>query len=133
MDIETLVAQHPQDVALLFKAFGYNMPVNLRNTTLFFNVNGNKEIPFNNYTDDQKPKGKLWDILGKGLDIAGKAAAIINPKKYAALSQNNQNSQNYSLPIQPESDRILGINKTLFVSLCGLLILALLLILFKKK
>jgi hypothetical protein len=126
MDIKTLIAQHPQDVALLFKAYGYQMPVTLENTTNFFNVNGHKDLPFTGYTSDQKPKGKLWDILGKGLGVAGQVAGIINPKKYNNL-QLNQNQPT------PTDDRILGVNKTLFLSLCGLAALIIVIILFKQK
>lgn len=133
MDIKTLTEQHPERVAQLFKAYGYYMPVTLYNTELFFKVNGNKEIPFSSYTDDQKQGGgKIWDILGKGLNVVGKAAAIINPDKYANANQQFLQQRNGGLN-RFDNDRILGINKTLFITLSILVVIAFGIILFKRK
>jgi hypothetical protein len=132
--IKKLTEQHPEGVAQLLKAYGYDAEPNAKNLRNLVKVHGNDAFPFSSYTEDQKkPKRSLFETLNSGLDVALKSLQIFAPKKYS-LSPGGFNPVN-NQQMQPvdQTDRILGMSKTLFYVLAALIIISFGIILFKKK
>ncbi|TKB96853.1 hypothetical protein [Pedobacter cryophilus] len=126
-NIKTLTEQHPNSVAQLFKAYGFGMEPTARNLNLLLQVYGNQALPVSNYTTVEVKgtnKPKLFDIINGGIDTLDRTLKVLNPKKAMALGTGKPDL---------ESDRILGINKTLFLTLSGFVVLTFLIVLFKSK
>jgi len=125
--IQTLTERHPESVAQLFKAYGYEMPVTSRNLQNFIKVHGNKPLPFSNASGEEKPKeGKtLLEVLtGLADSTVNVLNAIKQPKKVSVTPETYED---------PATPRIFGINKTIFAMLAGLAALVLAVMIFRKK
>jgi hypothetical protein len=124
--IKSLAERHPESVAQLFGVYGYDMEPTPQNLKLLLSVYGNSYLPISNYAETQKPKKKLFEIINGGIDVLGNVLRTVNPKKYnPVFTPQSEIAQN--------DDRILGINKTLFLTIAGLTVLIVLIILFKPK
>lgn len=130
MDIKTLTERHPESVSQLFTAFGYDMEPNERNLSNLVKVHGEKEIPGFSSADGAKTTLKDWlRMVLQGTIAVTQAAqngtAIPSGKSVNVSPDGVTEGPDYS-------PRILGINRTLFLTIAALFIVAFALILFKK-
>lgn len=126
--IKSLTEQHPESVAQLFLMYGYDMEPSPKNLQMFLEVHGNNPLPISNFNDSLKAKPRLFDIVNGGVDLLGNVLRTVNPQKFAPIDPRTLR-RNQRL----EDGRIVGINRTLFFSLIGLVVLVGVIILLKRK
>lgn len=132
--IKQLTEQHPEGVAQLLKAYGYEAEPTARNLFNLVKVHGNKPLPFNNATGDGTKKPTLAESISGGLLklgrvlIAAKGGAVPSLPK-VVIGPDGATPADEIAP----SPRIMGISTTLFLALAGLTVIALAIILFKDK
>ena len=129
--IKTLTERHPESVAQLFAAYGYDMPVTARNIELMLKVNGNKPMPVSN-ADGEKSKKTFGDYLNEliipGLQIAGTLFGSKKPQVTTTVAPTPATTP------QPEPDatpRIAGINRNLFILLFVVVVIIIVLLIKK--
>ncbi|MBC8051881.1 MAG: hypothetical protein H7Y13_02335 [Sphingobacteriaceae bacterium] len=132
--IKQLTEQHPEGVAQLLRAYGYEAEPTAKNLLNLVRVHGNKPLPFSNTTDDSKKKPTLAEAISGGLLklgrvlIAAKGGAVPALPK-VVVGPNGVIPADETAP----SPRILGVSSTLFLALAALTLIALAIILFKEK
>ncbi|MFD1632028.1 hypothetical protein [Pseudopedobacter beijingensis] len=133
--IRQIVQQRPDAVAELLEAYGVKAEPNERNLNNLVKVYGNAPLPYNNVTgnDSGQPKPTLFDKIlniANGLNNVSKSLkkSAVSVPGTLAVGTNTSNTQD---PLA--TPRIFGINRTIFLVLAGLTVLAVGIILFKKS
>lgn len=133
--IKIIVQKRPDVVSELLQAYGYKADPTEHNLQNLVKVHGNAPLPYSNATDSitGQPKTTLFDKI---LNIANGLSSISKNLKQNAVSVPGTvalgaNSTNEPDPLA--TPRIFGINRTIFLTLAGLTVLAVGIILFKKK
>jgi hypothetical protein len=131
--LNKIVAQEPQAVAQLFRHYGYNAAANSRNLQNLLIVHGNKPLPFSNATDTTKPKKTLADILEMVKNGVQTVGGIINIIKGKPVDTGNA-----GIGLQPNqpfgaTERVLGIDRKLFIALSIILLIVIAYMFFRKQ
>jgi hypothetical protein len=135
MDLHKIVAQEPGAVAQLLRLYGYNAAPNARNLQNLLTVHGSRPLPFANATGDTKPKTTFSDILNmvqRGVTTVTNVVNAVSGK--APIAQNGQfnvgvdNSGNIGA-----TNRVLGMDRKLFIALSIILLITVAYLSFRKK
>lgn len=126
--IKTLTERHPESVAQWFKAYGFEGEVNEKDLAALLKKHGNDPLPISDATGNTKQK--LLDIAaailnGASTIINNKAGVPINKPVYIDSSGNSEQML--------ETPRVFGINRTLFLALLALTVIALTIVIIKQK
>lgn len=136
MDLQKIVVQEPRAVAQLLRMYGYDAAPNARNLQNLLTVHGSRPLPFANATGDAKPKTTFADILNmvqRGVTTVTNVVNAVSGK--APISQNSQLNvgvDNNGNPIGA-TDRVLGMDRKLFIALSIVLLITVAYLFFRKK
>ncbi|MFD2581506.1 hypothetical protein ACFSR6_03330 [Pedobacter vanadiisoli] len=130
-----IVAQEPESVAQLFNLYGYDMPVTPRNLQNLLKRYGTEPLPFSDATGDEKPKKSFAEIMNMIASGTQTLAKVISAVKGNSTNIVNGQNVNVSLDGRPTgaTDRVLGIDRKLFIVLALVLLILLGVLLFRKK
>lgn len=126
--IQQLVERHPESVAQLFSAYGYDMPVTEKHIRLMLKVNGNKPLPISNADGEQSKKtfaDYLNELIIPGLQIAGTLFGSKTPQTTAVAPKAA------TTPEPKPTPRIAGINRNLFILLFVVVVIIIVLLIKK--
>ena len=131
--LNRIVAQEPQAVAQLFRHYGYDAAATTRNLQNLLKVHGQRPLPFSNATGTTQPKKTLADILQMVANGVQTVGGIINIVKGKPV-----NAGNMGVGLQPNeptgaTERVLGMDRKLFIALSIVLIIVVAYLFFRKK
>jgi hypothetical protein len=128
--IKQLTEQHPESVAQLLRAYGYDATPTVKNLTNLVKLHGNKPFIFSN-NDGKEGKKTLTEKILEGVNAAARAVLILKDGKLPGNRRVVLGPDGIQENPEP-TPRLFGINRTLFISLAALTVIAVAIILFKK-
>lgn len=135
--LNRIVAQEPMAVAQLFRLYGYDVTPTPKDLQNLLTVYGNKPLPFANATGDSTTKKTTFaDILNmvqKGVTTVTNVVNAVTGK--APVVQDNQYNVGVNGGNTPNgaTDRVLGMDRKLFIMLAILLVIIVAFMFFRKK
>jgi hypothetical protein len=135
MDLKRIVAQEPRAVAQLLLLYGYKAEPTAENLQNLVKVYGNRPLPYSNATGDTKPKTTFSDIINmvqRGVTTVANVVNVVSGK--APIAQNGQvNVGVDNGATAGATDRVLGMDRKLFIALCIVLLITIAYLYFRKK
>ena len=135
MDLKRIVAQEPGAVAQLLLLYGYKAAPTAENLGNLVKVYGSSPLPFSNATGDTKPKTTFSDIINmvqRGVTTITNVVNAVSGK--APIAQNGQ----FNVGVENgatagATDRVLGMDRKLFIALSIILLITVAYLFFRKK
>ncbi len=132
--LNRIVAQEPQAVAQLFRLYGYEAAPTSTNLKNLLIVHGSRPLPFSNATGTEKPKKTFADILQMVANGVQTVTNVVNVIKGKPIVSNG----NVGVGLRPDeptgaTERVLGMDRKLFIALSIILLIVIAYLFFRKK